>query len=90
MRLSEQLADAVERVGIYVGQLVVVLTRDGEKVGEGTVEGVDVERGLVRIRDLSSGTDIQFDVDTSLYDLWIQRSTAPIATGGAPQSVVVV
>lgn len=82
MRLSEQLADAMvdagvaERVPLYHGQYVVVRTPDGNRVADGWVVDLDEDRGLVRIHDLSAGTDRHFDVDMTRYVLWI-RSDDP-------------
>ncbi len=76
--LSEQLANAMadagfaEKTVIYPGQLVVVRTIEGDYIGEGFVEDVDDERQMVRVRDTASGTDIQLDVDTTRYVLWIK------------------
>lgn len=92
MRLSEQLADAMvdaghaERVQVFSGQYVVVRTPEGVRVAEGFVDDIDAGRGLVRLRDVSSGTDRSFDVNTEKYVLWI-KSNDPMGRDSAEKSV---
>lgn len=91
MRLSEQLANAMvdaghaEEVVIFPGQLVVVRSVDGDYIGQGFVEDVDEERGLVRVRDNVAGTDVQYDVDTSRYTLWVKPPMAFMTDPTAPK-----
>jgi len=75
MSISEELQGAV-KIAICVGQHVIVRTAAGEYVTEGHVEDVDVDRGLVRIRQSDGGTDVQVDVDTSRYTLWLKPYTS--------------
>lgn len=71
MALSDQLKDATKTT-IRVGQYVIVKTKDREPVAEGYVDAVDAERGIVIVKDLFSGSDVTFNVDTSKYDLWLR------------------
>lgn len=88
MRISEQLEDAI-KVSIHVGQLVVVRTPGGEVVTSGYVEDVDPKRGLVRVRSNEDGTDVNFDVDTSLYKLWVTPPEFGAPQGSDPPNLFV-
>jgi|LNFM01.1.fsa_nt_gb hypothetical protein len=71
MALSDQLKDATKTM-IRIGQYVVVRTKSGEPVAEGYVEAVDADREIVVVKDMFSGSEVTFNVDTSRYDLWLR------------------
>lgn len=64
-------ADA-EAVPLVLGAEVVIRTRDGIKVAEGYIEDVMFETRTVRVRDTSSGTDVQLDVDPDRYTVEVK------------------
>lgn len=76
MKMSEELESAVGsgEVQIRIGHCVVVMTHDGHRVGEGSVESISDDGKYVRVRDKSAGSDLQIDVDPSLYELWVLDS----------------
>ncbi len=74
MSLSEQLQKAI-KIYIFPGQFVTVRTQSGDDVAEGHVEEVDAERGLVRVRNDETGTEVWLDVDTTRYDLWVRDTS---------------
>lgn len=85
MDLSRQLEEAIgakqEKAPVVAGQYIFIRTKGGADVTQGYVEWVDEERKLVRIRDIDSGTDIQYDIDSELYTIFIQPMDTPIADG---------
>lgn len=84
MKLSEQLADAVqgaEKVPLRVGQRVEVRTHDGELVATGCIQELDPKTKVVRVTDQGSGADLQIDVDPDLYEIWVKDLPVP---GSAP------
>ncbi len=56
---------------LVLGASVVVRTKDGVAVAEGYIEDILDETRIVRVRDTSSGSDVQVDVDPDRYDIWI-------------------
>lgn len=77
--LSKALTDAMretdrtcaEVVRLQLGQSVEVRTRSGSLVAVGSIMELNVETGVVRVADRESGSDMQVDVDTQLYDVWV-------------------
>lgn len=63
---------AAEPVGLQLGANVIVRTKAGVQVAEGWIEEVLGEARVVRVRDQSSGTDFQIDVDPDRYDIWVK------------------
>lgn len=88
MRLSEQLANAM-RITIFVGQYVTVKTESGDEVAQGYVDAVDPERNLVRVRDTDDGSDRNFDVDASRYQLWVKAPEGVQQLADKPQNLFV-
>lgn len=88
MKLSEEIADAM-RIVIFVGQYVTVRTEGGEAVAEGYVDVVDPERNLVRIRNTDDGTDVNIDVDATLYQLWVKPPQGVQQLADKPQNLFV-
>jgi len=73
MSLAKQLQEATaERVRLMPGQLVVVRTRQGKKLAQGRIVEVDEALGVVRVTDDTSGSDMQVDVDTERYEVWVR------------------
>lgn len=72
----------MERVPLVLGANVIVRTVDGIKVAEGWIEDVMHETRVVRVRDQSSGTDVQIDVDPTRYHIEVKDMDI---AGDAPQ-----
>jgi hypothetical protein len=97
MKLSEELSDALtvpeldtaEKITIFIGTFVTVRTPDGEWIAEGTVEDIDPDRQLVRVRNTDSGTDFQVDVDVRLYNLWTDPLPFDVDPAINPQNLFV-
>lgn len=78
MRLSNQLHEAlaegeVEEIDLAIGQHVVVYPKGSEesRVCQGDIQGIDVERKIIYLRDRSAGNDLFIDVDVDRYDVWV-------------------
>ena len=70
-----------EPAPLVLGASVVIRTKDGVAVAEGHIEDIMYETRIIRVRDNSSGADIQIDVDPDRYDVWIMD---PEIVGNAP------
>jgi hypothetical protein len=68
---SQKLKDAM-RVPIAVGQLVSVRASNGDLVADGFVTEVNPKTGVVRVKSDGVGADLQIDVDTERYKLWVR------------------
>jgi len=72
MRLSEQLQQAKDaRIKLHVGLGVRIRTQDGRDVAEGRITEVDVATHTIRVVDELSGADLQVDVDTDRYEVYV-------------------
>lgn len=77
--MSKVLLDAMREydrscadvVRLELGQNVEVRTRTGSLVALGSIMELSVETGVVRVADRESGSDMQVDVDTERYDIWV-------------------
>jgi hypothetical protein len=58
-------------------------------VTSGYIEDMDPKRGLVRVRSTEDGTDVNVDVDTSFYKLWVTPPTFGSPQGSDPQNLFV-
>ena len=88
MRLAERLQKAM-RVPIAVGQMVVVRDADGKQVASGWVTDVDPKMDLVRVKDDTSGADLQIDVDATRYQLWVKPPPGASVRLGQQQTLYV-
>ena len=87
MQLSDELRKA-SRIRLSPGQRVIIRTKDGVRVEEGTIASVDPATGTVRVETGKSGADLQIDVDVERYDLWVQ-SPPKMKLGRPVQSTTV-
>jgi len=69
---SARLEEAAERVNLMAGQLVTVRSKKGKNIiKHGRITQVDPAIGVVRVRDVSSGTTLEVDVDPEKYLVWV-------------------
>jgi hypothetical protein len=62
-----------EIVPLNIGQRVKVRSKlDGKLVATGDVTKVIPATGVVVVRDMKSGTDLQISVNADQYEIWIQ------------------
>lgn len=85
-RSSAKEGEVVE-VPLRVGHRVQVQTKAGRPVADGYIEGIFKETGIVRVRDVASGSDVQMDVDPYHYDIWVrdQEVAGDAPKGGRPK-----
>lgn len=69
--MRETDRECADVVRLQLGQNVEVRTRSGSLVAVGCIMELNVETGVVRVADRESGSDMQVDVDTDLYDVWV-------------------
>lgn len=103
MKISDQLTEALDGpeddreetlenadlVPLGPGQRVKVRSKlDGKLVVEGDVVRVNPDTGVVHVRDIGSGTDLQIEVNVEQYDLWVQdQEVVGTSSHGKPLSV---
>lgn len=73
MNLAALLEQAVRaKVVLAIGQRVIVRTKKGADVTRGIIRNIHPELGVIRVQDLSGGSDLQVDVGTKNYDFFVQ------------------
>ena len=79
MSLAALIEQAVKaKVVLATGQKVIVRTKKGVDVVRGIIREVHPELGVVRVQDFGGGTDLQVDVGTKNYDLYVQPPDEPL------------
>lgn len=85
---AQKLKDAM-RIPIAVGQSVEVRSAEGDIIATGWVTEVDPKMDLVRVKNDESGVDLQVDVDSTRYQLWVKPPKGAAVRWGSQQTLYV-